>query len=329
MPDDELFHLASENRLHEPTVLEAQVRRMLLDPKGRALPDNFAGQWLRVRELKAAAQPDSGRFPTYTPALREAMYQEVIQFFDSIIREDRSLLQVLDADYTFLNSDLAKNYGIDGVEGAAMRRVSLKDENRGGILAMGAVLTLTSYPQRTSPVLRGKWVLEQILGTPPPPPPPLVTSLPTSDAPVEGLSLRQQLEKHREKAQCAACHKSMDPLGFGLENFDPIGRWRTSIGNQPVDSTGVLPDGRKFEGPAQLKKVLLERKDDFIRNLAEKMLAYALGRGLEYYDVPTVKQISKTLAADGYRSSRLITEIVKSYPFQFRRNEPIQQQAFK
>lgn len=325
MPDEELFKLASENRLHDAKVLDRQVQRMLLDPKAGALADNFAGQWLRVRELKSAAQPDSDRFPTYTPALRDAMYQEVIQFFDSIIREDRSLLQILSANYTFLNADLAKNYGIDGVTNSSLQHVELKDENRGGVLSMAAVLTLTSYPLRTSPVLRGKWVLEQILGTPPPPPPPLVTSLPHDDKPVDGLTLRQRLEKHRSDAACAGCHKSMDPLGFGLENFDAIGRWRTTIADQPVDASGDLPDGAKFTGPAELKKVLLNRKDDFIRNLTEKMLAFALGRGLDYYDVSTVKQISKTLAQQKYRSSVLISEVVRSYPFQFRRNEPIPQ----
>ena len=192
---------------------------------------------------------------------------------------------------------------------------------------MAAVLTLTSYPQRTSPVLRGKWVLEEILGTPPPPPPPLVKSLPPDDAPVDGLTLRQRLEKHREQPECAACHMRMDPLGFGLENFDPIGRWRVKIGDHAVDASGVLPGGEKFIGPGELKKVLLNRKEEFIRNVTQKMLAFALGRGLEYYDTPTVKKIGKIVAENNYRSSALITEIVKSFPFQFRRNAPIEQSA--
>ena len=327
MPDEPLFQLASQNRLHEPGVLETQVRRMIGDPKSRMFSDNFAGQWLRVRELKSAAQPDPSRFPGFTPALREAMYEEVIDFFDSIVREDTSLLQILSADYTFLNSDLAELYGIDGVQGPALRRMKLAMPNRGGVLGMGAMLTFTSYPLRTSPVLRGKWVLEQILGTPPPPPPPLVKSLPQDDTAVDGLTLRQQLEKHREKPECAACHQKMDPLGFGLENYDPIGRWRTQIGKLPVDATGVLPDGAKFEGPAELKRVLLAHKDDFARNITEKALAYALGRGLDYYDMPTVKQIAKTLADHDYRSSVLVTEIAKSFPFQFRRNQPIELSA--
>ncbi|MDB6020482.1 MAG: Protein of unknown function (DUF1587)/Protein of unknown function (DUF1592)/Protein of unknown [Pedosphaera sp.] len=323
MPDEELFKLAVRNRLHDPEVLTRQVQRMIHDPKSKAFSDNFAGQWLRVRELRTAAQPDTGKFPAYTPALQEAMYGEVIEFFASLINEDQSLLKLLDADYTFVNADLAQLYGIKGIQGPALQRVSLSDHNRGGILGMAAVLTLTSYPLRTSPVLRGKWVLEQILGTPPPPPPPLVESLPKNDKVVDGLTLRQRLEKHREKPECASCHQRMDPLGFGLENFDAIGQWRTNIAGQPVDSSGVLPGGEKFQGPVELRKVLLNRREDFVRNLTEKMLAYSLGRGLDYYDTPTVRKISKTLAEHDYRSSVLITEIVKSYPFQFRRNEPI------
>lgn len=325
MPDEELFQLAGKKQLNEPAVLEAQVRRMVRDSKARVFADDFAGQWLRVRELKATAQPDEEKFPEFTASLREAMYQETIQFFDSIIQEDRSLLQLLDADYTYVNEELAKLYAINGVKGKEMQRVELKDKNRGGVLGMGAVLTLTSYPKRTSPVLRGKWVLEEILGTPPPPPPPLVKSLPQNDKTVDGLTMRQQLEKHRSVAECAGCHSRMDPLGFGLENFDAIGRWRTTTRDDKVDASGVMPTGEKFEGPAELKKVLLNRKADFSRNLTEKMLAYALGRGLEYYDVPTVKQISKKLAENEYRSSVLISEIVKSYPFQYRRPEAKQQ----
>jgi hypothetical protein len=325
MPDDELFRLAGEGRLHEPAVLEKQVGRMIRDPKSKVFIESFASQWLRVRELKSAAQPDPHRFPDYTPALRDAMYREVIEFFDSLVRDDESLLTMLSSDYTFLNADLAAVYGIEGVNGEQLRRVKLTGDQRGGVLGMGAILTLTSYPQRTSPVLRGKWVLEEILGTPPPPPPPMVKSLPQDDSPVDGLTLRQQLEKHREKAECAACHVRMDPLGFGLENFDPIGRWRTRIGNQPLDASGVLPDGDHFEGPAELRNVLLNRKDEFIRNVTQKMLAYALGRGLEYYDAPAVKDICKVMAQNNYRSSVLISEIVKSFPFQYRRNAPIEQ----
>ena len=322
MPDEELFRLANQGRLHEPKTLDQQVVRMIADNKSKVFTESFVSQWLRVRELKTAAQPDPRRFPEYTLSLRDAMYREVVQFFDSVVRENASLLRLISADYTFANADLARLYGIQKVDGAALQRVQLADANRGGVLGMAAILTLTSYPQRTSPVLRGKWVLEEMLGTPTPPPPPLVKSLPQDDAPVDGLTLRQQLEKHREQPECAACHVRMDPLGFGLENFDPIGRWRTRIGNQAVDASGVLPGGEKFEGPAALRTVLLGRKEEIIRNVTQKMLAYALGRGLEYYDTPTVNTIVKALAKSDYRSSVLITEIVKSFPFGYRRNQP-------
>jgi hypothetical protein len=252
------------------------------------------------------------------------MFAEAVDFFYSVFQENQSVLSFLDAKYTFLNEELARHYGISGIDGPEMRKVQLTDPNRGGVLGMGGVLTLTSYPRRTSPVLRGKWVLEEILGTPPPPPPPLVKSLPPDDHPQDGLSFRKRLELHREKPECASCHKRMDPLGFGLENFDAIGRWRTMIADQPVDASGVMVTGEKFDGPAQLKHLLMGKKEEFTRNLTEKMLAYALGRGLEYYDVPTVKRIARTVAEKDYRASILLTEVVKSYPFQYRRNAPVQ-----
>jgi hypothetical protein len=324
MPDDQLFNLAKQDKLHKPEVLEKQVRRMLGDPKGKVLAQNFASQWLRVRDLKTTAQPDLNRFKTYTLELRDAMYEEAVEFFYSLLKQDGNLLHLIDADYTYVNETLAKHYGIEGVRGEEMQRVALKDPNRGGVIGMAGVLTLTSYPLRTSPVLRGKYVLEELLGTPPPPPPPMVKSLPPDDRPRDGLTLRQRLEKHRENPDCAACHKRMDPLGFGLENFDAIGRWRTETAGTPVDASGVMTTGEKFTGPAELKKVLLSRKDDFVRNLSEKMLAYALGRGLEFTDTPAVRKIAKTLAAEGCRSSTLILEVVKSYPFQYRRDNPAQ-----
>jgi hypothetical protein len=320
MPDDELFRLAGQHRLSDPKILEQQVARMIANEKSKVFTESFASQWLRVRELKTAAQPDPHRFPGYTPALREAMYREVVQFFDSVVRDNQSLLNLISADYTFVNAELGTLYGLDSIKGEGLQRVKFTDGHRGGILGMAAVLTLTSYPQRTSPVLRGKWVLEELLGTPPPPPPPLVKSLPQDDAPVGGLTLRQQLEKHREQPECAACHQRMDPLGFGLENFDPIGRWRDKVGDQAVDASGVLPGGQKFDGPEQLRSVLLGRKEEVVRNVTQKMLAYALGRGLEYYDAPTVNRIVRALAKEDYRSSVLITEIVKSFPFGYRRN---------
>ncbi|HZP83324.1 MAG TPA: DUF1592 domain-containing protein [Chthonomonadaceae bacterium] len=320
MPDETLFTLAGQKRLHDPKTLAQQVRRMLQSPKSRALADSFAGQWLRVRDLYTSAQPDPGRYPGYTPTLRDAMYQETIDFFDSLLRENGSLLQLLDADYTFVNEELARHYGIAGVKGPQMRRVSLADHRRGGVLTMASVLTLTSFPQRTSPVLRGKWVLQEILGAPPAPPPPNAGGLPASDAPENGLTFRQRLEKHREKPECASCHSRMDPIGFGLENFDAIGHWRDQIGGQPVDASGVLATGEKFTGPVELKQHLLAQKGEFLRNLTEKMLAYALGRGLEPYDLPTVKKIAAAVAQDDYRADRLILEIVQSYPFRYRKN---------
>lgn len=320
MPDPELFRLASQKKLREPTVLEAQVRRMLQDPKADALADSFAGQWLKVRDLMTSVRPDPRRFPTFTPTLRDAMYEETTRFFSSVFREDASLLKLLDADYTFVNEELAKHYGIEGVTGAELRRVPLKDRSRGGLMTMASVLTVTSYPQRTSPVLRGKFVLEDMLGASVPPPPPNAGGLPADDAPKQGLSFRQRLEQHRQKPECASCHSRMDPIGFGLENFDSIGRWRAQVGGQPVDSSGEMSTGEKFSGPVELKQLILARQDDFLRNLVEKMLAYSLGRGLEPHDLPTVRRVLAALKQDGYKSTTLIREIVKSYPFQYRKD---------
>ena len=323
MPDEELFRVARSGKLHDPAVLEFQVKRMLRDEKAREFYDSFSSQWLALRNLRTTAQPDPGKFPTYTESLRDAMYAETVEFFQALVRSNASLLELIDADYTFLNEELAKHYGIEGVTGPEMRRVALTDHNRGGVLGMGGVLTLTSYPLRTSPVLRGKWVLEEILGTPPPPPPPLVPTLSQDDKPKDGLTFRQRLEQHRQKPECAACHKRMDPIGFGLENFDPIGRWRTELGGEKVDSAGVMSTGEAFQGPAELKKIVLARKDDFVRNVTERMMAYSLGRGLEFYDAPAVKKITRALEKDNYRSATLIIEIAKSFPFQYRRNQPV------
>ena len=326
MPDEPLFELAKQNKLHDPAVLEAQARRMLKDGKSRALAESFGTQWLGVRDLLTTANPDPQRFPAFNAQLRYSMYDEVITFVDSVFRDDSPLTTLLDADYVYVNDWLADHYGIkdrvgggDG-KGEVLRRVEVKDGRRGGILGLGAVLTVTSYPLRTSPVLRGKWVLEQVLGAPPPPPPPDVPQLPKDDSKREGLSFRKQLELHRNEQQCASCHNRMDPLGFGLENYDPVGRWRTELAGEPVDASGKMVTGESFAGPAGLKKVLLARKEEFVRNLTEKMLAYALGRGLEYYDQPTVKEIDDALARDAYKSSTLVLEIVKSYPFRYRRN---------
>lgn len=318
MPDEELFRVAEEGKLQEPAVLEAQIARMLADPKARTFAENFTSQWLRTKELHTVVNPARDRFPQFTPELREALYGEAVEFFHHLLSENRSLLECLDADYTFANETLAKFYGLEGVSGEAMRRVALKDRNRGGILGMGGVLTLTSYPRRTSPVLRGMWVLDTVLGTRVPPPPPQVNTQAVNRA-RDGLSFRARLEAHRQDPHCAGCHARMDPLGFGLENFDAIGEWRTEERGNPVDASGQLISGQKFTGPAELKVLLLERKGEFLRNLTERMLAYALGRGVEPPDWITVHHISRTVAEDGYSARRLILEIARSFPFQYRR----------
>jgi len=319
MPDEELMSLALQNKLHEPDILKAQVKRMLADKKSRAFAENFAGQWLGVNRLKTSAEPDRGKFKVYTDSLRDAFYEEPIVFFQDLVRRNVSLLNLLDADYTFVNEEMAKIYDLPPVSGKELQKISLKDRNRGGLFGMGGILTLTSYPQRTSPVLRGKWVLEEILGTPAPPPPPNAGGLPADDQVREGLTFRQRLEKHRAKPECASCHNKMDPIGFGLENFDAIGRWRDTIDKQPVDAAGEFSSGAKFKGPAELKKLMLLQKDQFLHNLTEKMLAYALGRGLEFYDVPSVNHIKGEVKKADYRAEALVMEIVKSYPFQHRR----------
>ncbi len=321
MPDQELADLADSDRLHEPEELEWQVRRMLADPRSRAMAEDFAGQWLRVGSLAELAEPDPRLFPEYTPELRAAMVEEVVAFFHAILREDRPVLELLDTQYTYLNERLAKHYGIEGVSGPEFRRVELKDRRRGGVLGMAGVLTLTSYPRRTSPVLRGKWVLEELLGTPPPPPPPMIKALPTDDRIRNGLTFRQRLETHRKRADCAACHARLDPLGFGLENFDVLGRWRDQVQQKPVDASGKLTSGEEFVGPVALKTILVETKRElFVRNLVERMLAYALRRGVEYYDTPAVKQVLAELEAKDYRGAALVTAVVESFPFQYRRN---------
>lgn len=321
MPDDELSHAADLGRLREPAELENQVRRMLRDPKARALAENFTGQWLGTKRLHTTVSPDRGRFPQYTDGLRDAMAAEPLEFFASLLADDASLLRLLDADYTFANAELGRLYGVTNLTSTNLVRVTLPDRNRGGIVGMAAVLTQTSYPLRTSPVLRGRWILEEVLGTPPPPPPPLVATLPADDKVKEGLTFRQRLEKHRQDKNCAACHDRLDPMGFALENFDAIGRWRTQVDGQPVDARGVLTNGEEVNGPVELKAALLKRKQLFLRHLTEKMLAYALGRGLEHYDVPAVKEISDRVAKADYRATSLVLEVARSYPFQWRRGE--------
>lgn len=315
MPDDELFRLAAEGKLRDEEVLRGQVRRMMRDPRARGLADSFAAQWLGIRALGTTVRPDSRVFPEFTEELAAAMREETLRFFDSIVRDDRSVLQLLDADYTFVNEALAKLYQIKDVQGPEMRRVSLGDPIRGGVLGHASILTVTSYPHRTSPVLRGRWVLEELLGAEVPPPPPDVPVL-DRKASSNAQSIRQQLEKHRSKAECATCHKRMDPIGFGLENFDVLGRWRAEQGGQPIDSSGVLPSGDKFTGVAQLKKLLLEkRRPEFVANLSRKMLGYALAREINKVDQLVVADAARTLEDGKWRISCLLETIVVSYPF--------------
>jgi len=319
MPDEELFNAAKDGKLRDPAARDQQVIRMLKDPKAHTFAENFMTQWFGTRQLTNGDGPDPRRFKEYTPQLREAMVNEPIYFFENLLRENGSILSMLDSDYTFLNEQLAKHYGVPNVTGPEFRQVKLTDANRGGVLGMGSVLALTSYPRRTSPVLRGKWVLEEILGTPPPPPPPQAGVLPQDDAPKDGLTFRQRMEKHREKPECANCHSRMDPIGFGLENFDPTGKWRTEISKTPVDASGVMATGEKFTGPKELRKLLMGRKDEFVRTATEKMLSYALGRGLEYFDQPTVRKTTKALQQNNYSAQKMVLEITNSYPFLHRR----------
>ena len=319
IPDEELLDAASRGRLTDPAVLKQQVTRMLRDPRSHALVDNFAGQWLYLRNM-GLVQPDPAAFPDFNENLREAFRKETELFVGSILRENRSVLDLLRADYTFLNERLARHYGIPGVYGSYFRRVTLSDENRRGLLGQGSVLTVTSYPGRTAPTLRGKWLLENILGAPPPPPPPNVPSL-REDGDAKLLTMRQRMEQHRANPACSTCHARMDPLGFALENFDGIGRWRTTSGtaNTPIDASGSLPDGAKFIGPVELREILLSRGDLFVYTFTEKLLTYALGRGVEYYDYPAVRKIIREAAPSDYRWPAIILGIVKSRPFQMRR----------
>lgn len=333
MPDDELLDLAEKKQL--AANLDAQVKRMLAEPRSGELVRNFTLQWLQIQRLERFA-PDAALFPTFDDQLRAAMLRETELFFDSIVREDRSILQLLDADYTFLNGPLAQHYGIvdtagnaagqnppqpggQPISGAEFRRVTLQGRRRGGLLTQASVLTVTSNPTRTSPVKRGRWVLEQILGEPPPPPPPDVPELPADEQAVKGGSLRQRLEVHRKNVTCANCHARMDPIGFALENFDAIGRYRTQDGEFPVDASGEFADGTKFAGPEDLKSIVAAKREQFARCLTEKLLTYALGRGVEYYDRRAVDKIVQELAAADYKFSALATGIARSDPFRMRR----------
>jgi hypothetical protein len=321
IPDDELLDLAIKGKLSQPAVLDQQVKRMLTDARSESLVTSFAAQWLYLRNL-AAVNPDPRLFPDFDDNLRQAFRHETELFFNSIVREDRNVLDLLRAKYTFLNERLAKHYGIPHIYGSRFRRVALSDENvRGGLLNQGSILTVTSYATRTSPVLRGKWILGNILGTPPAPPPPETPPLRDKTAKGKALTMRDRVAEHRANPACASCHNLMDPVGFALEKYDAIGRLRTTDEGTPVDASGVLPDGSRFDGPSQLQQALLKHPELFVSTLAEKLLTFALGRGTEYYDAPAIRKIVADASRSDYRFSSLITGIVRSTPFQMRSSE--------
>jgi hypothetical protein len=320
IPDEALLDLAERGELSKPEVLERQTLRMLADPRSHSLVSNFAAQWLHLRNLDSIT-PDLRLFPDFDDNLRQAFRQETELLFESVLREDRSVLDLLKSDHTFLNERLAKHYGIPHIYGTRFRRVELGDESvRGGLLRQASVLTVTSYANRTSPVIRGKWILENILGSPPPPPPATVPALKDNTV-SSSLSVRERLSEHRANVACAGCHKLMDPVGFSLENFDAVGRWRSVEEGRPVDSTGGLPDGSRFEGVTGLERALLKRPELFVGTLTEKLLTFALGRGVETFDAPAVRKIIRDARSRDYRFSSLIVGIATSVPFKMRKSE--------
>ncbi|PYS38311.1 MAG: hypothetical protein DMG14_18145, partial [Acidobacteria bacterium] len=320
-PDDELINLAAQGKLKETDVLQREVRRMLADPRSQELVKNFAGQWLQLRTMQSST-PEGVIYPDFDDNLRQSMRTETEMFFDSILREDRNVLDLLTADYTFVNERLAVHYGIPNIYGAQFRRVTLKGDLgvRRGLLGKGAIQLVTSISDRTSPVQRGKWVLMNILGTVPPDPPPNVPALkPTGEKLIAEQTMRQRMEEHRANPACASCHRMMDPIGFALENFDGIGKWRTTEAAQRLDASGQLVDGTKIDGVASLREALLRYSPQFVRTVTEKLLTYALGRGVDYENMPTVRSIVREAAKSDYRFSALLFEIVKSAPFQMNR----------
>jgi len=312
--------LAVRGQLSNPDVLAQQTRRMLTDPRSQSLVSNFAGQWLYLRNLESMT-PDMRRFPDFDDNLRQAFRQETELFFESVMREDRSVLDLLRADHTFLNERLARHYGIPHVYGSRFRRVALeKNSHRGGLLRHGSILMVTSYPTRTSPVIRGKWILENILGMPPPPPPDNVPALKDNTVSAT-LSVRERLAMHRANPACARCHDLIDPVGFSLENFDAVGRWRDIEEGKPIDASAGLPDGSRFVGITGLEQGLLDRPELFVGTMSEKLLTYALGRGVEHFDAPAIRKIVRDAEADRYRFSSLILGVVKSHAFQMRTSQ--------
>ena len=318
IPDDELLTVAAQGKLKDPAVLDRQVRRMLADPKAEALVNNFAEQWLFLRNVQSVS-PDEATFPNFDDNLRQSFRRETELFFESVVKEDRDVMDLLTANYTFVNERLAKHYNIPNVYGSQFRRVTLTNDARRGLLGQGSILSVTSYPTRTSPVLRGKWIMENLMGTPPPAPPPNVPALKDQAQGGKVLSIRQLMEEHRKNAPCSTCHKVMDPLGFALESFNAVGEYRTKDGSGPIDASGQLADGTKIDGVVGLREALLKHPEYFVGTLTEKMLTYALGRPLEYYDMPVVRGIVAGAAHNDYRFSSLITGIVKSQPFEMKK----------
>jgi hypothetical protein len=317
IPDDELLTAAASGRLRQPAARDAQVRRMLASPKSAALVANFAGQWLHLRNVRSVL-PNSDEFPDFDDNLRQAFRRETELLFESILREDRSALDLLNADYTFVNERLARHYGIPNVYGSRFRRVPVPDDARRGLLGHGSVLAVTSHAERTSPVLRGKWVLENLLGLPVPPPPADVPSLKGNEEGQKPRTLREQLAEHRASPVCASCHKVMDPVGFALENFDAVGAWRTREPGGPIDATGQLADGTPVDGVVTLRRAILERPEQVVGTMTEKLLTYALGRGVDVRDMPAVRAIVREAAKRDYRLSAIVIGVVKSVPFQMR-----------
>jgi hypothetical protein len=318
-PDDELLNVATQGKLKDPAVLQQQVKRMMADLKAEALVTNFASEWLFLRNLQSV-NPASDDFPNFDENLRVAFLRETQLFVGSVMREDRNVLDLLNANYTFVNERLAKHYGIPDIYGSQFRRVTLTDEARRGLLGQGSILTVTSYPTRTSPVLRGKWILENIMGTPPPAPPPNVPALKENDEGGKVTTVRERLEEHRRNPACATCHRVMDPLGFSLDNFDAIGQWRSKEAGLPIDASGQLADGTKINGIADLRAALLKHPERFVGTMTEKLMTYALGRGLEYYDMPVVRGIARDAGQNDYRFSSIVMGIVKSTAFQMKRS---------
>ena len=328
VPDEELLNLAYRGDLHDSAVLKEQVHRMLADPRSRRFAESFATQWLGIDGIVDVHEVDAELYPEMTPELRRSMYDEVVNYFHHVLTERQNFLDLLDSDYTFLDAALAKHYGVDErIEGSEFVKVALPDRRRGGVVGMGGVLMATSFPHRTSPVVRGKWVLEQLLGTSVPPPPPDVPEIEEGKKAKDELDLREVLALHASKPACESCHVKMDPIGFALENFDAIGRWRDAYGDKPIDASGVLVDGTAFEGPVELKKILLERKEQFARNLSLKMLAFALGRDMEFLDKNTVDGLTDHLLKNDFDTVGFITELASSFPFRYRKSDPVESEA--